>query len=69
MVREVHAAESVRAEVLVTVGVFVPLLVPGRVRAGVMWLLWLLAVEHLVEELELRRDRKNEDQQSADQGL
>jgi hypothetical protein len=32
-------------------------------------LLRLLAVEHLVEELELRRDWDDKDQQSADQGL
>jgi len=49
--------------------IFVSLLVPGRVRAGVLWLLRLLAVEHLVEELKLRRDWEDEDQQSADQGL
>jgi hypothetical protein len=34
-----------------------------------LWLLRLLAVEHLIEELELRGDREDEDQQGADQGL
>merc|ERR1712137_187396 len=43
-----HAAESVWAEVLVAMRIFVSLLVPGRVRAGILWLLRLLAVEHLV---------------------
>jgi len=50
--------------------IFVSLLVPRRVRAGVLWLLLLLAalIEH-VEEVELRGDWKNEDQQSTDHRL
>ena len=52
--------------------ILVSLLVPGRVRASVLRLLLLLVsalVEHLFEELELRRDREDEDQQGADQRL
>jgi hypothetical protein len=52
--------------------IFVSLLVPVGVRTSVLWLLLLLLsalVEHLLEELELRRDWEDKDQQSADQRL
>lgn len=61
-----------QSSLLSNLTILVSLLVPGRVRASILWLLLLLVsalVEHLLEELELRRDGEDEDQQGADQRL
>lgn len=66
---EVYARQGGRAEVFIAVYSFVLLLVPRRVRCSVLRLLILLAtlVEHLLEELELSKCRKDEEQERGEE--
>jgi len=69
MVREMHACERVRAEVVGAAGVVVVLLVPGAVRwdvLGFLSLLLLPSVEHVFKKLELTRSSGDEEEEGGE---